>query len=64
MLVDNIQEIPDHCLRLSVNGCWNLLNSQSSKVSRNAAVVILLACQKFKDTIPQFLVSKERFPTK
>lgn len=58
MLVDNIQEIPDYCLRLAVNSCWNLLTSTSSKVSKNAAVVILLACQKFKDTIPQFLASK------
>ena len=58
MLVDNIQEISEHCLRVSVNNCWNLLTSQSSKISRNAAVVILLACQKFKDTIPLFLNAK------
>jgi hypothetical protein len=58
MLIDNIQEIPEPCLKLSVNNCWNMLNSPASKVAKYAAIVILLACQKYKDTIPLFLESK------
>ena len=52
------QDIPESALRLSVNNCWNLLDKASSKVAKNAAVVILLASQKFKESIPQFLASK------
>ena len=57
-VIENVTEISEECLRLLINPCWKLLLSKDTRTYQQAAVIILLASQKFKTDMSRFINRK------
>jgi len=57
-LADNIYDISDETLKLLIQPCWNLLSFHSTRIGQQAAVIIILAAQKFQGEMEQLLEMK------
>jgi hypothetical protein len=55
ILLESIHEISSATMQLAVYPCWKIISIRNDKASKLAAVFILLACHRLKETIPEFL---------
>ncbi|CAG5098616.1 Oidioi.mRNA.OKI2018_I69.XSR.g15827.t1.cds [Oikopleura dioica] len=55
VLVESIHEISNATMQFAIYPCWKIITLRNDKASKLAAVFILLACHRLKETIPAFL---------
>ena len=47
-IIENIVEVTDETLKMLITPCWNLLQSRNTRINQQAAVIVILAAQKFQ----------------